>query len=171
MKLKSNAELLCKERAETVGQVTFCARTKKFTVAEEGRPQKLVQGSEYAAGLDIAAPCNFTLEKGKVTIIDCGWSFAPPEGFALIALPRSSTGINGLQICNTVGLIDNDYRNSVKFFMTLAPWAEEDYLAFAEGDRFAQLKLSYSPTITPVSVDAPLPETARGDGGHGSSGV
>ena len=170
-KLKTHLPLLCQQRPETAGIVAFVQALKKFTVLQGGEPQPLQQGSNLAAGVDIAAPCDFTLKKGEVTVIDCGWAFAPPDGFALIALPRSSTGIAGLQICNTAGLLDNDYRGSVKFFLTLATWADRAPLTFKKGERFAQLKMSYSPTAMLEEVGAALPETERGDGGHGSSGA
>ena len=169
-KLKTSAELLCKRAEETCGIVTLNQKTRTFEVTQKGTPQQLHRGSEHAAGLDIAAPCGFGVRKGMVTVIDCGWSFAPPEGFALVSLPRSSTGVAGMQICNTMGLLDNDYRGSVKFFLTLADWAAEDELWFDEGNRFAQLKLSYSPTPIPSEVED-LPASDRGEKGYGSSGA
>lgn len=65
------------------------------------------------------------------------------------------------------GVIDADYRGEIKVLLTA--WPNADELTVKTGDRIAQLIVLQRETLA-VEVDE-LPETVRGDGGFGSTGV
>jgi dUTPase len=83
-------------------------------------------------------------------------------------LPRSSIYKTGYLMANSVGVIDSSYRGVLK-----APVAKVAAAAsgFKRGDRHFQIvapDMGYIATIRRVKA---LPETARGDGGFGSTGA
>jgi dUTP pyrophosphatase len=83
-------------------------------------------------------------------------------------LPRSSITGTNLRLANSVGVIDCDYRGTIKLRFDYVDLndSEHDYQV---GDRVGQLIILPRPRFTPIVVDH-LPETARGNGGFGSSG-
>ncbi len=93
-----------------------------------------------------------------------------PEGdhVAALVLGRSGLGTkHGITLANSVGLIDSDYRGEVS--VTLINNGSEAFTVFP-GDRVAQLMFvpAYAARL---SLCDELPETARGEGGFGSTGV
>lgn len=92
-----------------------------------------------------------------------------PSGFVGLLVPRSSWGIRGFRLANTVGVIDSDYRGEIKLVRDFHP--TKGHLKITEGDKVAQL------VVVPCLTEAQkcqqlsdLSETARGDGGFGSTG-
>jgi dUTP pyrophosphatase len=65
------------------------------------------------------------------------------------------------------GVIDEDYRGNVG--VILFNFGDEDFV-IKQGDRVAQLILEKISTPEVEEVDE-LPETSRGDGGFGSTGI
>lgn len=108
------------------------------------------------------------LYSGSITI-DTGLAFAVPEGYGLLILSRSGAGFrHNIRLANCVGLIDSDYRGTVK--VKLRHDARGPALAdYMVGDRVAQVMLVPMPRVRLVEVDS-LPETERGEGGFGSTG-
>lgn len=91
-----------------------------------------------------------------------------PSGYAGLILPRSSICKTTLVLCNSVGLIDVGYTGEILIKFR----SVNDYginLAYAPGDRVAQLLIVPTPKVEPEWTDH-LPTTARGTGGFGSSG-
>ena len=80
--------------------------------------------------------------------------------------PRSSIYKTGMVLSNAVGTVDDLYRGEVSAIF---------YHVFTEmpryrvGDRIGQIKLGFTLPIEFEEVDE-LGETARGDGGYGSTG-
>jgi dUTP pyrophosphatase len=91
-----------------------------------------------------------------------------PEGHAGLVLPRSGLARDhGIALVNTPGLIDSGYRGELRVLLLNTDPAET--FRVEAGDRVAQLVLT--PIITPEVVEAAaLSESARGEGGFGSSG-
>jgi dUTP pyrophosphatase len=91
-----------------------------------------------------------------------------PEGHAGLVLPRSGLARDhGIALVNSPGLIDAGYRGEVRVLLLNTDPAET--FRVEPGDRIAQLVIAPVAAVEPVEVDS-LTESARGDGGFGSSG-
>lgn len=85
-------------------------------------------------------------------------------------LPRSSIYKTGYTMANSVGVIDASYRGVLK--APVAPTGAEGARAgFKRGDRHFQIVAPDMGWIHTVVRVKALPETARGDGGFGSTGT
>jgi dUTP pyrophosphatase len=63
-----------------------------------------------AAGFDLSASQDMTVEPGEVTLVPTGLAIEVPAGTFLGVFARSSTPIKrGLMVANGVGVIDSDY--------------------------------------------------------------
>lgn len=140
----------------------------------DSRLGKSVPLPEYAtpgsAGLDLRACLDEpkTIQPGETVLINTGMAiYINNPSMAATILPRSGLGHkHGIVLGNLVGLIDSDYQGP----LMVSCWnrGAEPY-TIQPGDRIAQL------VIVPVLkarfqlVEA-FEETARGEGGFGSSG-
>jgi dUTP pyrophosphatase len=88
-----------------------------------------------------------------------------PRGFDVQVRPRSGLAAKGVGV--TFGTIDSDYRGEVLVTMYLFGDVEE--YRIANGDRIAQLVVTRLGELDVLEVEE-LTETARGAGGHGSTG-
>lgn len=139
----------------------------KFTTKDEDLTP--IYGSAGAACFDVVSPWAFTLAPGESMKIDMGIALEPPLGYHVKFYPRSGLGTKTfVSLANTTGIIDGDYRGNV--FLTLRVPPDGSELVVAKGDRIAQGELCKDTRATFVRVDS-LSETARGDGGHGSTGI
>jgi dUTP pyrophosphatase len=93
---------------------------------------------------------------------------AIPEGHAGLVLPRSGLARDhGIALVNAPGLIDSGYRGELRVLLLNTDPAET--FRVDEGDRIAQLVLTPILTADVFETQA-LTESARGEGGFGSSG-
>ena len=119
---------------------------------------------DLCACIDEAVP----LAAGDRRLVPTGIAIALPSAdYAALVFARSGLGIKqGLCLSNGVGVIDSDYRGEC--FIALHNDAEEPRTV-RTGERIAQLVLL---PYLPIEFDevADLPETARGEGGFGSTG-
>ena len=108
-----------------------------------------------------------TIPGGSQALIPTGIAVAIPEGYVGILASRSSMGVrNGVGFSNGIGVIDSDYRGPLR--VGLHNLRETPYTV-QPGDRIAQLLVV--PVLCPeIEVVEALPETARGEGGFGSTG-
>ena len=120
------------------------------------------------AGLDLFSAEDITLAPFERTLIPTGIAMAIPEGYAGFVQPRSGLAIKkGLSLVNTPGLIDSHYRGEIKVIaINLDP---ENAIEIARGDKVAQLVIQAVTSVDLVEVPE-LDETARGEGGFGSTG-
>jgi len=88
-----------------------------------------------------------------------------PRGFDVQVRPRSGLAAKGVGVM--LGTIDSDYRGEVLVTMYLFGDLEE--YRIANGDRIAQLVVTSLGELEVVEAEE-LTETARGVGGHGSTG-
>lgn len=96
-----------------------------------------------------------------------GLSFEVPPGYALMIYSRSGHGFkNSVRLANAVGVLDSDYRGEC--MVRLSNDGGQPF-RIAHGDRIAQAMLVQVPQVSLVEVEE-LSETARGDGGFGSTG-
>jgi len=126
--------------------------------------------SDEAAGMDIRAALEEprTLKPGERDLIPTGIQMALPVGYEAQIRPRSGLAYkHGITMLNTPGTIDSDYRGEVK---VLAINHGDKPYNIEHGDRIAQMVIApvYQPQIEETDS---LPETNRGQGGFGSTGV
>jgi len=120
------------------------------------------------AGADLCCCEPFTLEPGERRLVGTGLAIALPEGYAGFVHPRSGLAArHGVTVLNAPGTVDAGYRGEV--MVCLLNTDRSRPVAFAAGDRIAQLvvQLVSRARFEPV---AELPDSARGIGGHGSTG-
>lgn len=106
---------------------------------------------------------------GKIPVlVGLGFKAAVPAGHVALLLPRSSIGVkHGVDLTNTCGVIDPDYRGEWKASLH----QKEGFPPFSwnRGDRLLQFLVVPVAQVTLNQVDK-LSETTRGVGGFGSSG-
>lgn len=123
---------------------------------------------EGDAGLDLYACESAHIGPGERWSIGTGIAVEIPAGHAGLVLPRSGLAKrNGISLVNSPGLIDSGYRGEVRVLLLNTDPAE--LFRVAPGDRIAQLVITPVVLADPVERDS-LAESARGDGGFGSSG-
>lgn len=127
-------------------------------------------GTEGAAAYDMYACIDepVTIEPGKSAMIDTGIAMQIPYGMVGLLFPRSGNACKrGLILKNLTGIIDSDYRNSIKAVIK----NDSDSVQFINpGDRIAQIMFTHYYTDEWEEVDE-LDETSRGEGGFGSTGI
>ncbi|WP_370308015.1 dUTP diphosphatase [Sphingobium abikonense] len=121
-----------------------------------------------AAGMDVVSAEDLILPPGGRHAVATGFAMAIPEGYEIQARPRSGLALkHGIGLPNSPGTIDADYRGEVKII--LINFSDQPF-AIARGDRIAQLVVAPVQLASFVQVDS-LDDTARGQGGFGSTGV
>lgn len=95
-----------------------------------------------------------------------GIAIEPPEGYHTEIFPRSSISKTSLVLANSVGLVDNGYRNEILCRFRLI---DNNMVHYKKGDRIAQLVVRKTETAKFAWSDE-LSETDRG-GGFGSTGT
>jgi len=120
------------------------------------------------AGYDLTSRAELTLEPGERALVPTGIAVSIPEGFAGFLQPRSGLAAkHGVSIVNTPGLIDSHYRGEIKVILVnLDP---EQSFEVKRGDKICQLVFQKVEEVRFQEVDR-LDETARGEGGFGSTG-
>jgi dUTP pyrophosphatase len=120
------------------------------------------------AGLDLHACEAAHIGPGERWSVGTGIAVEIPEGHAGLVLPRSGLARqHGIALVNAPGLIDAGYRGEVRVLLLNTDPAE--IFRVAPGDRIAQLVIAPVVEAEPVAAER-LGESARGDGGFGSSG-
>jgi len=120
-----------------------------------------------AAGMDVVSAEDVTVPPGGRHAVATGLAVAIPPGYEIQVRPRSGLALkHGVTVPNTPGTIDSDYRGELK--VILINHGAEPF-AIRRGDRVAQLVLAPVTRAGWMEV-AELDETARGEGGFGSTG-
>lgn len=123
--------------------------------------------TDGAAGMDVVSAEDVTLAPGARHAVATGLSVAIPHGYEIQVRPRSGLAFKyGVTVPNTPGTIDSDYRGELK--VLLINHGSETF-AIKRGDRVAQLVVAPVTRGTWLEVSE-LDETARGEGGFGSTG-
>jgi dUTP pyrophosphatase len=121
------------------------------------------------AGADLVTTSDVLLPPGERVVVGTGIAIALPAGYAAFAHPRSGLAARvGLSIVNTPGTIDSGYRGEIK--VCLVNLDRHEPVRLSRGDRIAQLVVQRVEHAVFREV-ARLPESARGTGGYGSTGV
>lgn len=117
------------------------------------------------AGLDLTATAYKVNEKGQY-VYTSDLALEIPDGYVGLLFPRSSICKKDLEMTNSVGVIDSNYRGPIKSVFN--PTCEDPEI-YELGERFAQLIIIPYPKIEFEEVEE-LSETERGSGGYGSTG-
>jgi len=125
--------------------------------------------SSGSAGMDLRAAIadEVVLQPGRTALVTTGLRLAIPPGYEAQIRPRSGLALkHGITIPNAPGTIDSDYRGVLQ--VILANLGSEPFV-IRRGDRIAQMVIApvVRAELRPV---ARIDDTARGEGGFGSSG-
>lgn len=123
-----------------------------------------------AAGVDLLAAVGqpVTVAPGARTLIPTGLTLALPDGFEAQVRPRSGLALrHGVTVLNSPGTIDCDYRGEVGVILVNLG---SEPVTFERGQAIAQMVIA--PVVQVVWAEAAsLPDSARGSGGFGSTGL
>lgn len=120
------------------------------------------------AGADLLAAEDVTLPPGERAVVPTGVAIALPDGYAGFVHPRSGLAArHGLGLVNAPGTIDAGYRGEIK--VVLVNLDPRETITLHRGDRVAQLVVQKVERAEFVAVDT-LPDSARAEGGFGSTG-
>lgn len=123
-----------------------------------------------AAGLDVPAALHEpqSIAPGEVARVPTGLKVEIPTGFEIQLRPRSGLAArHGLTLANSPATIDSDYRGEV---MVLMHNLGREPVIIERGTRIAQMVLQRVPRLEWEEAGS-LAETARGEGGLGSTGT
>lgn len=129
-----------------------------------------VYATADAAGADLLAAIDApqSLKPGARALIPAGFAMALPEGYEAQIRPRSGLAYkNGVTVLNAPGTIDSDYRGEIA--VLLINHGQDDF-EIERGMRIAQMVIAPAPQATFRAV-YDLNNTARGEGGFGSTGT
>ena len=128
---------------------------------------------DFSGGLDIYFQEDVELKIGKDNVVNLGFCAEVPEGHIALLVPRSSAGMKGIGLRNTVGVIDADYRGEWIAHITIDTQGSNEWgetIKYKRGDRALQAIIVPFKKVNINIVDE-LSVTNRGDGGFGSTGA
>jgi dUTP pyrophosphatase len=126
--------------------------------------------TEHSAGVDLYAAVeeSFMIGPGAWKLVPTGIAVAIPEGYEGQVRPRSGLALkHGIGMLNGPGTIDADYRGEIG--VILFNFGDAPFTV-RRGDRIAQMVFAKLTKASFRAVDE-LPETKRGAGGFGHTGV
>jgi dUTP pyrophosphatase len=137
-------------------------------------------GPDEDAGFDLRAIESTILKPLVPTLVKTGLSIELPPGIEAQIRSRSGLALKqGIMVLNSPGTVDPSYRGEIGVILVwnghsgLGPWATPGSgaeIILQEGDRIAQMVVAaYQPVVFEVVNE--LSDTARGEGGFGSTGV
>ena len=121
-----------------------------------------------SSGLDLYAciePPGYIELGPDVMRVPTGIALEAPPAFDIQIRPRSSLGLRGVNVI--LGTVDADYRGEI--FVAMHTFGSNRSYRIEHGDRIAQLVISRF-EIPVITVVAELNDSARGEGGYGSTG-
>ncbi|ROP32681.1 dUTP pyrophosphatase [Couchioplanes caeruleus] len=120
------------------------------------------------AGADLYAAESVELAPGTWKCVPTGIAIALPEGYVGLVHPRSGLAARlGVTVLNAPGTVDAGYRGEI--LVNLINHDRERTVAISRGDRIAQLVVQRVERAV-FEVVEELDGSARGTGGHGSTG-
>lgn len=127
---------------------------------------------ELSGGMDIYFQQDVDLVIGIDNVVKLGFAAEVPEGHVAMLIPRSSSGMRGVGLRNTVGVIDSDYRGEWLAHLVIDERDDNAFgniVSYKRGERALQVLIVPFKRETVELVDE-LSVTGRGDGGFGSTG-
>lgn len=125
--------------------------------------------TEGAAGMDLCAAISepITLKPLERYLVPTGLKIELEHGYEAQIRPRSGLSIkHGISLINCVGTVDEDYRGEV--CVGLVNLSNEEY-TIQPDERIAQMVIARVEQAK-IEVVTELSDTARGEGGFGSTG-
>lgn len=126
-----------------------------------GLPRRM---TKYSGGYDFFLPHDVNLKAGETIVVDSGICLEDGDlehDEVMLLFPRSSLGMKyGFRFLNSVGVIDSDYRDTIKAGITVSR-----NMHLNKGDRFMQ-GIVFSFCRIPNEIE---PQQER-TGGLGSTG-
>ena len=124
------------------------------------------KSTERAGAFDIYMP-EGGYTNGRPTKVGLGFATEVPAGHVALIIPRSGVGSKyGIELNNTCGVIDSDYRGE---WIASIRTKNGEYYHWDSGDRMMQFLIIPGADVTLELVDE-LDTTERGTGGFGSTG-
>lgn len=123
-----------------------------------------------SAGMDLRANISepIVLKPLERVLVKTGLLIELPVGFEAQVRPRSGLAYkNGITVLNAPGTIDADYRGEIGVLLVNLSATN---FTIENGERIAQLVIAQHERANWISSNQ-LSETARGEGGFGSTGV
>lgn len=124
-------------------------------------------GADLRANFELRAREGLILQAGERALVPTGLRLEIPVGYEVQIRPRSGLALkHGITLPNSPGTIDSDYRGPLGVILMNSG---SEPFAVNHGDRIAQM------VVAPVvqarfEVAKTLQDTARGEGGFGSTG-
>lgn len=121
------------------------------------------------AGADLRSSEALVIAPGERATVGTGVALALPDGYVGLVHPRSGLAAkHGVTVLNAPGTVDAAYRGEIK--VTLLNTDKSHTFEISVGDRIAQLVIQAVERANFIQVDY-LPDSHRGEGGFGSTGV
>lgn len=121
------------------------------------------------AGCDLVTTQDADVAPGERVVLGTGLAMALPPGYAAFVHPRSGLAArHGIGIVNSPGTVDAGYRGELQVIVINHDLRE--VLHLRRLDRVAQLVVQRVEHVLWREVTGELPDSARGTGGHGSTG-
>jgi len=121
------------------------------------------------AGADLRSNEAIVIPPGERRTLGTGVAIALPDGFVGLVHPRSGLAAkHGITVLNAPGTVDAAYRGEIR--VTLLNTDLQNSFEIAVGDRIAQLVIQSVERANFLQVER-LPDSHRGEGGFGSTGV
>lgn len=139
--------------------------------AADGTNQLPKYATEASAGVDLVAAHPLMLKPGQRAQIKTGLAIyqgVHEDNMVAFVVPRSGMGKKGLVLQNTIGVIDADYQGEI--LCNVMNTHPTDDIVLSRGDRFAQMVFLPIIRVHMHVVEKFSGETARGEGGFGSTG-
>ncbi|MBQ9905329.1 MAG: dUTP diphosphatase [Oscillospiraceae bacterium] len=129
------------------------------------------RATEASAGMDLSAAVAEPVEipPHEIRLIPTGLAAAPARRDVMLMLCARSglASKHGIGMANGVGIVDADYRGEI-----CVPLINQSDVPFTVTDGLRIAQLIVVPVILPEITESDLlPETDRGSGGFGSTGV
>ena len=141
----------------------------KVDIVNKGSQPIPEYATEQSAGVDLRANIEdgILLEPLGRALVGTGLYIQLPKGFEAQIRPRSGLAAkHGITVLNAPGTIDADYRGEIK--VILINLSHQSFVV-NPGERIAQMVIAAHEKVEFNVVDK-LDETARGEGGFGSTG-
>lgn len=141
----------------------------KVDIVNKGYQPIPEYATEQSAGVDLRANIEdgILLEPLSRALVGTGLYIQLPKGFEAQIRPRSGLAAKyGITVLNAPGTIDADYRGEIK--VILINLSHQSFVV-NPGERIAQMVIATHEKVEFNVVDK-LDETARGEGGFGSTG-
>lgn len=142
----------------------------KVQIINRSRFENPSYATPLSAGMDLKADLEVPVILGPLerAMIPTGLFIALPEGYEAQVRPRSGLAAKkGISVLNSPGTVDADYRGEIR--VILVNLSNEPFTVMP-GERIAQMVVARHERVEWENVEV-LSETARGEGGFGSTGT